>query len=399
MTGIAPRVAPLDEAIRFLTNIGAKFAGRTIYLWGSESRIADPTFLENGMRAARAVHAADPELIVQAAIFEIVSGEVEAVPIPDWVYDEFSLRPEKRNFRYKEMLYPDGHYVDEWREGSSIPDITRIETQMWIYFLAVSYINVGIECIHFGQVELMSEHDWEFRHWYDLIQRVRKHAQAHARRHWVLCDAHVRKTHGVVVDGRLMLDFHARPLRGLRETEGEPLHATLEMGYLDSIFGRSRGGIAPSGWTCEHLPYLVEFDNWGSGGRGGQNIGGIWVWGYDEICWFAHLEEEYRNWWLRYAWDWLKSNDPNGHLQMPGCRGLADPVDGKTLYRANAPSAACPDGFNQEETMKRIWAEDARGGGRERSYAFDGQIPREILDNYLSRAVTQMNLLMSLRGE
>lgn len=399
MTGIASRVAPLDEAIRFLTNIGAKFAGRAIHLWGSESKIADPTFFENGMRAAQAIHAADPEFIVQAAIFEIVSKEVETVPIPDWVFDEFSLRPEKRYFRYKEMLHPDGHYVDKWREGSSIPDITRIETQMWIYFLAVSYINIGIEGIHFGQVELMSEHDWEFRHWYALIQRVRKYAQAHARRHWVFCDAHVRKTHGVVVDGRLMLDSHARPLRGLRETEGEPLHATLEMGYLDSIFGRSKGGTAPSGWTCEHLPYLVEFDNWGSCGKGGQDIGGIWVWGYDEICWFAHLEEEYRNQWLRYAWDWLKENDRNGHLQMPGCRGLADPVDGKTTYRANVSSAACPDGFNQEEAIKEIWEADARRDQRERSYAFDGSVSREVLENYLARAVTQTNLLTSPHGE
>ena len=399
MTRVETHIVPLDETIRFLTNIGAKFAGRAIYVWGSESRIADPAFFRYARRAARAIHAADPEFIVQAAVFEAVSREVETIPVPDWVFKEFSLQPEKRCFRYQEMLYPDGHYVDEWGAGCSVPDITRVETQMWLYWLAASYIDIGAEGIHFGQVELMSEQDWEFRHWWDLVGRVREYAQGHARRHWVLCDAHVRKTHGIVVDGRLMLDFHSRPIRGIVETEGEPLHATLEMGYLDSIFGRSRGGIAPSGWTCDHLPYLVEFDNWGSGGTGGQNIGGIWVWGYDEISWFAHLESEYRNFWLRYAWDWLSKNDPNGHLQMPGCRGLADPVDGKERYYANTPSEACLDGFNQEDTVKAIWEKDVRQDNETRSYAFDGPMSRQVLENYLSHAVTQTNLLISLGGE
>jgi hypothetical protein len=39
----------LDDEIRMLQNIGAKFAGRTIYLWGNEARIADPKFLAWGL--------------------------------------------------------------------------------------------------------------------------------------------------------------------------------------------------------------------------------------------------------------------------------------------------------------------------------------------------------------
>ena len=60
-------------------------------------------------------------------------------------------------------------------------------------------------------------------------------------------------------------------------------------GFSDGIYGRSKGGMTPSGWSCEHLPYLVEIDNWGASRHPGQaKQGGIWVWGYDEITWFAH---------------------------------------------------------------------------------------------------------------
>ncbi len=53
----------------------------------------------------------------------------------------------------------------------------------------------------------------------------------------------------------------------------------------------------------------------------------------------------------------VRRADPNGYLQMPGSRTLADPAGGKHWYWANTRSPACPDGFNQEETIKAIWAE------------------------------------------
>jgi len=83
-----------------------------------------------------------------------------------------------------------------------------------------------------------------------------------------------------------------------------------------------------------------------------------YIWGYDEICWFAHQPAEYRNFWLKYAWDWVRRHDPNGYLQMPGSRTLANPVGKKNWYWANTPSKAVPIGFGQEETIKAIWAED-----------------------------------------
>lgn len=148
-------------------------------------------------------------------------------------------------------------------------------------------------------------------------------------------------------------------LFAIRETAGHPYEAELCVDTEDAIYGRPIGGITPSGWYSDQLPYLVEVDNWGSSGRGGESIGGIWVWGWDEICWFARLQECERNAWLSYAWDWVRRNTVNGHLQIPTRRILADAVDTSVWwYYANRPSPVCENGFNQEDHIKAIWKND-----------------------------------------
>ena len=370
MTEIYRSPGNLDDDIRMLKNIGAKFAGRTIYLWGGEARIADPKFLAQGREMAARIHQNDPDVVLQAAVFEIVTEGVGEVPVPDWAFQEFGQTPEAREFDYSKMLFPDKRLVDHWRRGSSVPDICQTETKMWFFFLAASYMNAGIEAIHFGQLDLMGKNDPEYRNWADLLQHVRHYAATRARRHYVICDAHVPKA-GPVVDGKLLLDFHSFPLRP-KEVADAPQKAVLEVGHSDGLYGRSNGGIAPSGWKCEHLPYLVEFDNFGgtrTPGQASQAKGAsIFTWGYDEITWLAQQPEPYRNEWLRYAWNWLKEHDRNGFLEMPGGRMLTNgpPIPAEdgggraNWYFANTKSPACPRGFSQEETIKAIWHEDAK---------------------------------------
>ena len=364
----------LDDDIRMLRNTGAKFAGRTIYLWGGEPRISDPTFLGQGRDMVERIHRNDPEVVLQAAVFEIVTEGVGQVRAPDWTFREFAQAPQNRNFEYAKMLFPDGRLVDHWGKGSSVPDICQLETRMWFFFLAASYIDIGIEAIHFGQLDLMGRNDPENRQWAELLRHVRNYAARKARRHYLLCDAHTPKG-GPVVDGKLLLDFHSFPLRP-KEVADSPQKAVLAIGYSDGLYGRSKGGIAPSGWHCEHLPFLVEFDNFGGSrtpGQASQARGpSIFTWGYDEITWFSHQPEAYRNEWLRYAWDWLKKNDPNAFLEMPGGRMLTNgpPIPGEEggrmkWYFANTKSPACPNGFSQEETIKAIWlADSGRAGNR-----------------------------------
>jgi len=360
MEGMLNGRGDFDDNLRMLKSTDAKFIGRSLCLWGGEANLLSS--LERARQLVPKVHAADPDMILQACVFEIVTKQVEQVPVPAWAFVAFDLPVEKRNFRYADMIYPEGQRRD-WGPNGSVPDVSRPETQLWFYFLARSYIDLGFEAIHFGQVEIMNRNDRGNAHWARVLGLARDHAAKTARRHLLLCDGHVPGG-GLLHDGRLLLDFHSFPLRVMEAPDAPgagPLHAELKVGFSDGLYGRSKGGPAPSGWTCDHLPYLVELDNWGVSRQPGKaGAGGTWVYGYDEITWFAHLDKPARAAWLKYAWDWIHKTDPAGHLQMPGSRTMRSPADGKRWYYANNPSPAVPEGLGDERAIREIWAADPR---------------------------------------
>ena len=345
-----------DDDVRMLQNIGAKFIGRSIYLWGGENKVNNPGFWTFAAQMINNMHETDKDIIFQACIFEIITTHVNEVKVPAWVFKAFNLSVENRNFRYDSMLNKKGLRVNNWRQGSSVPDVTRTETKLWFYYLAKNYIDIGIEAIHFGQVELMAMEDKNdnYKNWADILTHVRAYAAKHARRKMILCDGHMPGG-GIVINNHLLFDFHSFPSRP-KSLANEPQHAVLEKGYLDAFFGRSKGGITPSGWNCNALPYLVELDNFGISKHPDKPDSSIYVWGYDEISWFALQPENYRNEWLQYAAKKVKELDSTAFLEMPGSRiVIGVPKDKGTRYRANTNSKNCPLGYSQEETIKNIW--------------------------------------------
>ncbi|TWT78819.1 hypothetical protein CA13_02160 [Planctomycetes bacterium CA13] len=342
-----------EDDLRMINNIQPKFIGRAIYRWNGESRLNDSDFWSEAEELIARVHAHDDEVIFQGCLFETISPDVNHVSIPGWVFEEFGLRPEERTFLYEDMLSQKGKFVNHWGR-SSVPDITRLETQLWFFYLAGGYIHLGCEALHLGQVQLMGMHDPDLTEWSTLVSRIRKYAKIHARRHMVLLDAHV-PTGGMVVNGVSLLDFNSFPLR-VKEIEGRPLEGELQVGHLDGIYRRSKGCRSPSGWSCESLPYLVEFDNFGrSRTPNVLDLNSVFVWGWDEISWFAQQGEDDRNKWLIDARNWIRETDPNGHLQMPVSRMITCPNQSGGNYRANTRSAECPVGYSQEETIKTLF--------------------------------------------
>jgi len=332
----------LDDDLRMIKNTGVKFAGRAVWMWGGESKIDE--LVKKGEPFVKKIHAIDPDIILQGAIFEVVTTDVDNVPVPASVFEEFGVPQDPRNFSYKAMLYPFGHRHNHWSKGSSVPDMSRLETRMWFFYVAKRWIDMGIEAIHFGQVEIMDDWDRSHRHWRNIMKRIRGYAKKNARRHMVLSDAHV-PSGGIVHDGKLMFDLHSFPSRP-KSVKGQPYKAILEEGFSDSIYGRSKGGIVPSGWKCEALPYIVEIDNFGVSDHPGQyrESDKIHVWGWDEINWFIKQPENYRNEWLEYAYDWVRKTDPNGYFQLPLRR-----------FEHYSASMNAPKGMRQENTIKGIW--------------------------------------------
>jgi pimeloyl-ACP methyl ester carboxylesterase len=350
----------LNDNIRMLKRIGAKYLGRALCLWGAENN-----YLSNIERARQQIPkvlAADPDMIVEGCVFETVRPKVNDIEVPGWVFTALGQPVEKRNFRFDDIIYPEDQRRPMGR-NAQVPDVSRTETQLWFYYQAASYIAAGCEAIHFGQVEIMNKNDRDNAQWERLLTLVRAYAAQHARRHMVLCNGHV-PSGGLMRNGRPLLDFNAFPLR-IMETPEKPKEAILKVGFSDGIYGRSKGGQTFSGWSCEHLPYLVEFDNYGVSRHPGEpNAKGEfnWVWGYDEITWFAHQSKEYRAGWLQYAWDWVRNTDTNAFLEMPGSRTARSPDT--QWYFANDPGPTVPTGMGDEEAIRKVWLASASRTGR-----------------------------------
>ena len=342
---------------RMLKNIGAKFIGRAMYRWGDESDFGNPIFFTYAKEHIERLHAHDPEVIFQGCLFEYVSNDVNNLAIPPWVFEAFDLPVEKRNFRAEDMIKRSSTEGQTPSRRGGCPLINNLETKLYFYYLAKSFIDIGCEAFHLGQVELIGKDDPDKTHYAAFLQKIRDYAKENARRHYILLDGHTPK-HGFIKDGVSLLDFNSFPLR-IKEVEGKPMEGKLEVGNSDGLYQKSLGAISPSGWKAESMPYLVEFDNFGVRREPplGESNDDIYCWGYDDITWFAVQPEEYRNNWLWYAFDWLRETDPNGHLQMCVIRMIYGPTANETLgsYFANTKSLACPVGFSQEETIKEIW--------------------------------------------
>jgi len=348
-----------SDDTRMLQSIGAKFIGRAIYQWNRPEIFNDPDFLMEAQKRIEVYHAVDSDVVFQAAIFEIVSTKVNQVPIPAWMFEEFDLPIENRNFDYERMIDPYGKFVNHWGEGASVPDITRLETQLFFYYMARNYLEIGIEAIHFGQVELMAMNDREqnYSSWDSLLTRIRAAALTYARRGTVIIDGHLPMEVGYTlkVDDRLIFDFVSFPIRPI-EMIFQSGKVSLMMLNPLAIYGKTKGGITPSGYFVQRSQYLVEFDNWGISDRPGKlNLFDGFIWGYDEISWFASRNASERNEFLIYAYEWINEHDQYGNLQMPGSRVSCLSTGERVQFRANS-IAVCPDCGNIEDTIWRLWS-------------------------------------------
>ena len=247
----------LTDDLRVIKEMGVKFLGRASGIW--YMTMEDEAHFRLSRELAEKVHAVDPEIILQACVFEWIVERMEEIRIPDYVFKAFGMKPEERTFRLQEALFADesSGYISRREDPSKnggIPDLSRQEAQMWFYYRATRYIDCGYEALHMGQVHLYTAHDPGMEKTAQLFAMIREYAKVHGRRHKVLLDAH---THGVNIRGKLLFDYHAMPFTRvpLLEVPGEKLVLVRE--------GYSEGGENPNGWSADTMPYLMEYDNWG----------------------------------------------------------------------------------------------------------------------------------------
>lgn len=330
-----------EEDLAFLSRIGARFVGRAAFMWQVPPDV-ETHFRQAEERARRAREAA-PNMLLQACVFETSWEAMDAIPVPDWAFRALGRPPETRTFRYLDTLYPDGTLKDAWGRGGSVPDIRQAETKLWFTWLAGRYIRAGYPALHLGQIQLTGWEDKSMEHWGKTIGAIRSLA---AEGPWggVLLDAHVaHQNHLPIVDGHHLLDFWSFPLRP--EESGPYPGAKLKLFHKDTLCRRSKPGVLPIGVRVERIPYLVELDNFGYSGKPGVDTGDFFIWGYDEVSWFARMSREQQGDWLRYAHGWLRANDPNGYLQVATRRLVTPAIDGNGVF----------DGKPLEPVVRALW--------------------------------------------
>ena len=405
-----------EEDLRMIRRIGAKYIGRAaLYSWGGHMswEQVQEHFRVAKERAALA-HEADPELILQGGVYEIIyRGTVNATPVPAYVFEAFGLPVEQRNFRYLDMVYDqpghrfyykkDGGY---WNSGaeSAVPNIAELETQMYFYWQITRYIDAGFEAVHLGQAEMMADNNTaNFIYWDKVTTMARAYAEVKARRGIILFDCHSSiHSGGMKVGDRLICDIQGAGIVP-NETVYEDGVFKCEIADHRDVFyqwiGRSDGGQHPLGFEIESNYTILEFDNHGiSNHVGTPTYASHYTWGWDDISWLAMQPEWYRNQFLLECQEFLTTHnlDSNGEQQyflQPACRRVivVNPVlsftiadaenhlnyvmdyleeektsfvpeeDGSwtltvsSFYRANNPSDGCPNGFGQEDTIREIF--------------------------------------------
>jgi hypothetical protein len=358
-----------EASIAKLTQIDAKFIGRITGIWTGESIVNQTWFfpsistvITDINRSYDARNQSRP--ICQAGIFEVISTEVNNVPIPQYVWEKFNTSVfRQRNFDFNLFRYDYGHLHNYWSGDPqfAVPDMSKTETKMWFYFLATQYIDAGIKSIHFGQVGLMDHNDPGCIHWWDLLSKVRAYATHNNT--FVLCDAHTTdryfnineklRVNGIIRSAlranltylsfnnindpsffdaersnmQLLFDFHSGPIRphetvnrnGAMECNIDPNFAA------NGVYRRSKGGISPRLGAYAKVPYIVEFDNHtpncGAAGASTPEPENDWcVWGFDEITWFKNQNRTYQDQFIKYAYCAVNAIDGNGFLQFSALR-------------------------------------------------------------------------------
>lgn len=313
---------------QMLLDVGIKYVARAASAWPPTNREAQR--FDEIKANAQSLHAADPDIILEACIFETITKKVEQIAVPDWVFKAFGLTPENRNFSYDKMLFEDGTYVNHWNTNDSVPDITRLETQMFFYYRARLYIDLGYEAFHLGQANLIGKQDEGNKCWTKVIGMIRDYAKTNARRHYVIIDAHYPSQKFLGSDGVMLADFNSFPIRlqvkagqkNHKPTEENPQLCDIYPFKSDAVYQKGITGNSPSGYFLSEYPYMVEFDNWGVN-KELLNQSTAYIWGYDEIGWWAFQPRWYRHEFVEYLLNTIDSFDENGHLALAGCRYMS----------------------------------------------------------------------------
>ena len=334
------------DDISLLIDLNIAFVRRAAGLWTSEHlmKVDGPYYTASQQTIIDINRAYDcaglRQPIIQAAILENITMDINKVPIPQYVVDAFSNDLDFDSLRYSgsNLFFNSCHLVKEGCIG--YPDLNKVEARMWYYYLATKYIDFGYKALHMGQIKIIAEFDAGNTKTYNLFQSIRNYASN--KRSFVIIDAHTTQDIFLEQTNKLLLDFNSSPTRPT-DTYDNLLGASCSEDLKtmitgsEGIYGKSKGGVSPLGCYYEQTPYFVELDHYDPyPGNAGQFYPEEYiVWGYDEQNYFYNLSSGCKSDFVKYAYFRLREIDYNGFFQFPGRNGVGSweiPGD-KTIFR------------------------------------------------------------------
>lgn len=326
----------------FVRRSGAKFITDACTSWTPYDW---PIYLNRCRNVVNDIKNIDPTIIVQAGLNE--NANIFCVDqigyIPDWVFVAFNLPVENRKFNVNLMTTQNLTNVEQF-----VPDIRLQETQLYFYYQARMFIDMGCECLTFSQVGLMNNPqspttdpnalaNTDPTHWNKVFSKLRSYANTKANIRFLLITGHTRGMRDQ--NGVLAFDFNSSPIRpselDAQLTPGKKFAEILYEGCPEyAPYGHSLSGITPSGWYTSEAPMEIFIDNYGNNPNyalwGLPQGGSCASYNYDEISWFTLQPELYKNDWLKYAFYKIKNISKNTYFSLPVKRDISirNPANG-----------------------------------------------------------------------
>jgi hypothetical protein len=344
------------------------------------------------------------EPIIEAAIFEHITTNVNGVPIPAWVISEFDgtasgsiADPDyiaafnsptvwnhvaPATFDYNKICYTSVPAPLILSDYLTAPDITRVMARMWFYYLARTYIDWGYKALHMGWIARYTKNDALYVKAGDVFSRIRNYARSRSQTLLMNADTEEDLYVGNPANRILLLDFNrikvlpdeaytpsGSPL-SYANLPCDPAIATynnemceLDLNRVDVTTNQpffvgllnSTGGISPNGCTYDKTPVQFALDFTGHGNPPGVPAHNCCnPWGYDEQSWFFHLGSSCQTYWLYNAGYAIKNDlTYRGYLVMPGLiRPTWDPNYLQYPYSTTLDIVSRPD---IKSTIESLW--------------------------------------------
>lgn len=341
--GFSP--AEVDRTREFLLHTGAKFVHGAELSWGKS--YPDHSYWDHCRTAIASLHATPglEDVIFEGFIAEHISSNADNTLIPEWLWNEMEAEGinatrtrspndtgDRHYFHYPNFFDADWVFKNHWGPGQSVPDLTKLETQLYFRYLLREHIDAGFESIWFGQLGLTGARDNNSIVLNGLRQFARTWAAQYGYRHAILLTSHVTSR---LHDNEQMMDYICFPCR-VRYSDRYPHGMEINPGLVGDP------GLLTIIQNAVDLPVLLEVDNYAC-----QPNPPITNYGFDEITGFAYKEPWQRRAFLeQYYWE-LRTYVGKGcnnrvYLALPARRNIC--LAGCTGRLDTNPNVPYPSG-------------------------------------------------------